>query len=135
MVKQKIAAIAAAAIAACSISATAFADLGYFGPTTLMKANGAATSSEKKKTDLEDAVVNVTSGLTGDHCVTFRVRRYESNDAATGAYYIFNNGKTNLSYLTGKASLNSYYYLKYELPDHKFNKTITSIQVSGKWEP
>lgn len=62
----------------CAISVTAFADMGYFGPTTLMKASGASTTSEKKKTDLEDAVVNVTSGLTGDYCMTFRVRCYES---------------------------------------------------------
>ncbi len=100
-----------------------------------MKASGASTTSEKKKTDLEDAVVNVTSGLTGDYCVTFRVRCYESNAEATGAKYIFSNGKHSLSYLTGKSKLNSYYYLKYELPDHKANKNITSVTVSGKWEP
>ncbi len=135
VLKKKIMSLAAAALATCAISVTAFADMGYFGPTTLMKASGASTTSEKKKTDLEDAVVNVTSGLTGDYCVTFRVRCYESNAEATGAKYIFSNGKHSLSYLTGKSKLNSYYYLKYELPDHKANKNITSVTVSGKWEP
>lgn len=131
--KKKILSISAAALAACAINVSAFAQLGYFGPTTLHRNSGAATTYELKKEDNEAAVVNVTSGLSGSYYVTFRVRCYGTNTEATSAKYIYVNGKQSLSYLTGKSSIGAYYYLKYELPTQ--SSSVTNTTVSGKWEP
>lgn len=133
--KRTITALALSAITAVTMSVSAFADQGEFNNVTLIKGSGAATTLERKKTDLEDAVVNVKSGLNGSFCVTFRVRCYSDNSAATNAKYIYVNGKQYLPYLTGKASLNSYYYLKFELPNINANNSVTSATVSGIWEP
>ncbi len=134
MIKKRILSVVAAAMAAVScLSVSASAATVYFGPSTLYAGGSAAKSAAVEKMDPYSAVVNVTSGLTGEFYVTFRVREYGTDAYATSAKYIWVNGKHNLDYLAGKGEEGKFYYLKYELPIQSGGPN--SVTVSSKWEP
>lgn len=118
-----------------TMTVNAFADDASFGPSYLVKDATSKSTARVKKTDNEDAVVNVKSGLNGSFYVTFRVRCYGTGEEATSAKYIYSIGKHPLYYLTGKGNIDSYYFLRYGLNSSSANSDVNSATVSGIWAP
>ena len=137
MIKKKIAAIAAAALAACSIGATAFATTYVvpkysFGPKTLTPNAVPRYTSTYEKEDSKEAWVRVDQGLsTGDTFATFQVRNSDYT-AATDETDLWINGEHYIDYLPGQGIDGNFYYLKYFM---KSQAHADSLYVGGIWAP
>lgn len=138
MIKKKIVSIAAAAIAACSICATAYATTSgvpkyTFGPRILAPYRNPRTTDPVKKEDNISAWVDVEEGLSnGDAYVTFRV--YESSQGtpvATPAVDTWINGERYLDYYSGMGVNGNKYYLQYYMEPQK----VETVYIGGRWAP
>lgn len=135
MVKQKIAAIAASVLAACSIGATAFAaDYQSFGTVLLVEGEpGYATNYAVRKQDDLYGVVKVDSGLSrGDTFATFEIYKYPSLTLAAGPKDLWVNAKLQLPYKTGQGVVGDYYILRLYMEPQGNADTLT---ISGSWLP
>lgn len=132
MIKQKIAAIAAAAIATTTMAVTAFAVENYnfsLHPTTSVTR---VMTAQKLKEDYEDAVVNLKSGLTDDY-VTFRIRTPGVNtQPATNYMDVYAYGKRYFAYLSGYGYKGDYYSLA---ASYDAGQSRSGAYVSGIWAP
>lgn len=131
--KRKILSFAVAGIATLAVGATtAFAELGQFNKVTLYPDDNGYETADRKKDDDLDAVVNITSGLNGNFYITARVRDADDGTAATGAKYLYVNGKHPLTYLNGHGVEGLDYFLRLGLAKQN---NVDKATVSGKWEP
>ena len=136
MIKKKIAAFAAATIAACSVCATAFATTYNvpkysFGPNTLYQDGGHRTTQSVKKEDDLSAWFNVEQGLSsGEAYVTFRVHK-SSGAVATRTLDTWTNGERYIDYYSGDGKKDYYYYLEYYMEP----QAVNSVYVGGIWAP
>lgn len=132
MIKQKIAAIAAAAIAATTMAVTAFAVENYdfsLHPTTSVTR---VMTAQKLKEDNEDAVVNLKKGLSNDY-VTFRIRTPGTNTQPASNYVDADSYKKYyLSYYSGYGYKGDYYSLA---ASYDAGQSRTGATVSGIWAP
>ncbi len=133
MIKKRLAAIAAAAFAACSMCSTAAFAASYpFGGVTLTTGVAYRTASQIKTDELH-AVVNVEEGLAGgDYYATFEVHKYVNDALAAGPKDLWINGRHYLDYLSGMAIKGERYYLRYYMEPQA---NAERIAIRGKWEP
>lgn len=137
MLKKKLVAIMTAAIAACSISATAFATTNVvpkysFGPDTLYANGLACRTSTYEKEDSKEAWVRVDQGLSrGDTFATFQVRNSDYS-RATDETDLWINGEHYIDYLPGQGIDGNFYYLKYFMESQA---NANSLSISGIWAP
>ena len=104
MIKKKIVSFAAAALAACSITATAFAAGVYTIPkTTSVEGQSGETTQPKIKDDNFYAVMYVDSGLnSGTTFLEFSVIDDESGNVAAGPEELWVNGRCVMNYKTDR---------------------------------
>lgn len=136
MIKKKLAAIATAAVAACSITATAFATTYTvpkypFGPETLTQGGPYKDDGRIKKEDNLSAWIDVEQGLSsGEAYVTFRVLSTRGY-AATNAVDVWTNGERYIDYYSDMGVEKQYYTLRYYMEPQRVN----SVYIGGIWAP
>lgn len=136
MLKRKLAAIMTAAIAACSITATAFATTNVvpkydFGPYSLSPSAPRLTDNYEKE-DSKAAWVKVNYGLSrGDTFVTFQVKN-ATTTPATDETPLWINGEHYIDYLPGQGVEGKFYYLKTFMESQA---NADNIYVGGIWAP
>ena len=138
MIKQKIAAIAASALAACAmIGATAFATTNGvpkydFGPTTLTAGGSAYKTLNRYKEDDKSAWVDVQHGLSSGYTfATFQVNNADGS-IATNAVDLWRNGEHYIPYRSGQGTPKRYYYLRYYMEPQG---NADSMYIGGIWAP
>lgn len=135
MIKKKLAAIAAAAVAACSITATAFADVGFeydsFGAT--MYTNSEWKLPNRSKNDSLEGVVYISDGLeSGNTFLTFYINREKTNAPATNEYDLWVNGRLGLPYKSGQGIEKEKYALVIAAEPQA---NADRMSFGGKWAP
>ncbi len=132
MIKQKIAAIAVAALTACSVSVSAFAATS-FGPWRLTAGGSEIKTNAVKKTDDLYALVTVDDGLAGgDYYATFTIYNNTSDAVAAGPTDLWINGSHHVDYATGKGINGERYYLGCQLEKQA---NAVRLTISGEWTP
>ena len=134
MIKKKIVSVAAAALAACSITATAFAAGVYTLPKkTLVEGQTVETIQPRIKDDNLYAVAYVDHGLdSGDTFLKFSVIDHKSGNDATGVSELWVNGRCTMNYNPGYGIVGNKYRLKVNMPPQANAHTIT---FDGSWTP
>lgn len=134
MIKKKLAAIAAAAVAACSITATAFAEeYEYYGFKGNLVTNSVAKLAYREKDDNLDGVVYVNSGLEGgNYFATFYIERYVTAAPATNEYDLWVNGRLALPYKSGQGVEREKYRLVCTMEPQA---NAEQLYLIGKWAP
>ena len=138
MIKQKIAAIAASALAACAtIGATAFATTTGvpkydFGPITLTAGGNAYNMAARVKEDDSPAWVRVYTGpASGNTYVTFQVLTADGS-IATDAVNLYANGEYYIPYRAGQGIKGKSYFLRFYMEPQS---GANSMYISGIWAP
>lgn len=134
MIKKKFVSVVAAALAACSIGATAFAAGVYTLPkSTLVEGQTAETTQPRMKDDNLYAVAYVDSGLnSGSTFLTFSVIDNKTGALATGSENLWVNGRCVMNYKSGYGIVGDYYRLRIYMPPQANAHTIT---FDGSWTP
>lgn len=134
MIKKKLAAFAAATLAACSIGATVFAAGVYpIAKSTLVEGSTGITVQPRMKDDNLYAVAYVDSGLeSGSTYLTFRVIDNETGAYATGEEELWVNSRCVLDYKSGYGIIGDYYRLQVHMPPQA---NAHSITFEGSWTP
>lgn len=134
MIKKKLAAIAAAAVAACSITATAFADTyDYYKFSRTLITGSVEKLPYLQKMDNLDGVVYVNSGLEGgNYFATFYIERYVTAAPATNEYDLWVNGRLALPYKSGQGVERERYRLVCTMEPQA---NAEQLYLTGKWAP
>lgn len=133
MIKKKIAAFAAAALAVCSISATAIAAGVFPFSVKLTEGDTKYNTNRRLKDDDLYAVAYVDSGLeTGDKYATFSVLDYTTFKVATNEADLWVNSRVKMYYNNGYGIKGKYYYLMAHMDPQANAHTLT---LNGSWTP
>lgn len=134
MMKKKLMPFVAAALAACSITATAFAaDFKYYDFGGTMYTNTVSKLPSHDKSDNLDGVVYISEGLeSGNTFLTFYIERKRTNAPATNEYDLWVNGRLGLPYKSGQGVEREPYALVATMEPQANANQIT---VEGKWAP